>query len=309
MHGAHDHHGHGHRHHHHHPAPAPSGADPRWAIGIALNLAFVAVEATAGFLAGSTALLADAGHNLSDVLGLALAGGAAWLASRPGHSRRTWGWGKATVLAALVNGATLIFACGAIAWEALGRIGRPGEVDTLLVAVVAGAGVLVNAATAAMFLRGSKEDANLRGAFLHMAADAGVSAGVIVAAGLIALTGAFWIDPLVALAIVGVILWSSWGLLREALDLALDAVPPGVDPDAIRAWLAACEGVEAVHDLHVWPISTTETALTAHLVMPAGGGDAFLKETCAELSRRFRIGHATFQIERESLAGCADLHA
>jgi cobalt-zinc-cadmium efflux system protein len=302
----HGHHHHGHGHHHHH-GPADWG-DPRWLIGVGLNLAFVVVEAGAGLYADSTALLADAGHNLSDVLGLAMAGVAAWLAARPPSPRRTYGWGKATVLAALANAVGLVFACGAIAWEAVRRFSAPEPPQSGVIMAVAAAGVVVNGLTALLFLRGRESDANVRGAFLHMAADAAVSAGVIVAGALIWLTGKSWIDPLASLLVMGVVLWGTWDLLKEALHLAMDAVPRSVDVDAVRAALAERPGVAEVHDLHVWPLSTTETALTAHLVLPDGADDAFLAETSKLLHRRFGIGHATLQVERVSFGACEELH-
>lgn len=277
-------------------------------IGVGLNVAFVAAEATAGFWANSTALLADAGHNLSDVAGLLLAGTAVWLSKRVASPRRTYGWGKATVLAALVNAVALVFACGMIALEAVQRIGRPVETLPGVVMAVAALGVLVNGGTALLFMRGRESDANVRGAFLHMAADAGVSAGVIVAAGLIALTGATWIDPVVALLVVAAILAGTWGLLKEAFDLIVDAAPRSVDLAEVRAFLLARPGVAEIHDLHVWPISTSETALTAHLVRPEGGDSGFLRETAEGLRVKFGVGHATLQLETESLADCRRLH-
>lgn len=304
MHAGHHHHGHDHDHHH------GSSGGWRYGAGIALNLAFVAIEAVFGFWSDSAALLADAGHNLSDVLGLALAGAAAWLAARgSGNRQRTYGFGKATVLAALINGLFLVFACGAIGWEAVRRIGEAAHPASGVIMAVAAAGVVINTATALLFLSGRKADANVRGAFLHMAADAAVSAGVIVAGALIWWTGAAWIDTAASLIIVAVILYGTWDLLKEALDLALDAAPRDVDVDAVRDFLAACPGVSSVHDLHVWPISTTETALTAHLVREGGCDDDFIVETTAAIHARFGIGHATLQVEAISLHGCQDMHA
>jgi len=306
------HHGHGHDHgpggHHHHHGPA-NPKDPRWVIGVGLNLTFVAVEAVAGVIGHSTALLADAGHNLSDVLGLAMAGVAAWLAARPAGPRRTYGWGKATVLAALANAVALVFASGLIASEAIRRFASPELPESGLMMGVAAAGVLINGATALLFMRGRHEDVNVRGAFIHMAGDALISAGVIAAGGLIWLTGWAWIDPLVSLVVVGVVLVGTWGLFNEAFHLAMDAVPRGIDPEAVHDLLAAQPGVTAVHDLHVWPISTTEVALTAHLVRPVGADDAFLQTTCEALHNRFGIAHATLQVERAAHAACEDLHA
>jgi cobalt-zinc-cadmium efflux system protein len=304
-HGHHHHHHHGHGHHHGHAA----GGDARWLIGIALNGLFVLVEGGAGIFGHSMALLADAGHNLSDVMSLALAGAAAWLARRPSKPRRTYGFGKATVLAALANALLVVFACGFIASEAIARLRAPASPATTVMMAVAAAGVLINGLTALLFTRGREEDVNVRSAFVHMAADAAISAGVIVAGAAILLTGQAWIDPVASLLIVALILAGSWGVLKEAFDLAMDAAPASVDVDAVRAFLAACPGVSEVHDLHVWPLSTTETALTAHLVRAGGSDDVFLKGVCQQLHDRFGVGHATLQVEVESLAGCVELHA
>jgi cobalt-zinc-cadmium efflux system protein len=295
-------HAHGHDHGHAHQHPAPS--DKRYTIAIALNLGFVAIEAAAGIFANSTALLSDAAHNLSDVLGLALAGGAAWLAQRQAGSQRTYGYSKATVLAALANALVLVVACGGILWEALHRLFTPIETMPLIVMAVAGAGVVVNGATAMLFLRGRAEDVNVRGAYLHMLADAGVSAAVIAAGAAIWLTGQHWIDPALSVAVVLLILWSTWGLLQESLDLAMDAAPRGIDVAKVREFLAAQPGVTAVHDLHVWALGATKPALTAHLVRPEGGDDAFLAQVAAGISERFHIGHVTLQIERAQRDDC-----
>jgi cobalt-zinc-cadmium efflux system protein len=303
--------GHDHRHHHHghaHHAHAPAG-DSRWLIGIVLNGAFVVAEVVAGLIGRSMALLADAGHNLSDVMSLALAGAAAWLATRPSAPQRTYGFGKATVLAALANAVMVVFACGFIASEAIARLRTPAPPATGLMMGVAAAGVLINGLTAALFTRGRAEDANVRSAFTHMAADTAISAGVVAAGAAIMLTGRYWIDPAASLMIVVLILAGSWGVLKEAFDLAMDAAPASVDVAAVRAFLQTCPGVSDVHDLHVWPLSTTETALTAHLVRSSGGDDVFLKGVCQQLHARFGVGHATLQIEVESLAGCEELHA
>jgi cobalt-zinc-cadmium efflux system protein len=299
-------HGHAHHGHHHgHAHPAPSG-DWRYPAAIGLNLVFVAVEAAAGLWSGSTALLADAGHNLSDVLGLALAGGAAWLARQQATARRTYGFGKATILAALGNAVLLVFACGAIALEAVRRLFEPHEIQAPVVIAVALAGFVLNFATALLFLRGRREDVNVRGAFLHMAADAGVSLGVAVAGGLILLSGQRWIDPAVSLAIVAVILAGTWGLLKESMDLAMDTAPAGLDIAAVENFLRELPGVSAVHDLHVWNTSATETALTAHLVREAGADAAFLSHALAEIRARFGIRHATLQVEGAALDHCPD---
>ncbi|WP_454718158.1 cation diffusion facilitator family transporter [Caulobacter segnis] len=293
----HHHHGHGHGHggHHHH---APKDFGRAFAIGVALNLGFVLVEAGAGLITHSLALLADAGHNLSDVLGLLLAWGAAVLAKRAPSARRTYGLRKGTILASLANAALLLLAVGAIAWEAVRRFGAPEPVQTGPVMIVAAIGIAINTATALMFMKGAEDDLNIRGAFLHMAADAAVSAGVVVAALAMGITSWLWIDPVVSLAIVVVIVLGTWGLLRDSLDMALDAAPRGIDPGKVREWLAARPGVSEVHDLHIWAMSTTETALTAHVVRPLDGDhDQFLHDACAELASRFKIGHVTIQVE------------
>lgn len=301
----HDHaHGHGHHHHghshgpggHHHHAPKDFGR--AFAIGVALNLGFVLVEAGAGLITHSLALLADAGHNLSDVLGLLLAWGAAVLAKRAPSARRTYGLRKGTILASLANAALLLLAVGAIAWEAVRRFGSPEPVQTGPVMIVAAIGIAINTATALMFMKGAEDDLNVRGAFLHMAADAAVSAGVVVAALAMGLTNWLWIDPVVSLAIVVVIVMGTWGLLRDSLDMALDAAPRGIDPGKVREWLAGRPGVSEVHDLHIWAMSTTETAMTAHVVRPLDDShDQFLHDACAELASRFKIGHVTIQVE------------
>lgn len=296
----HDHaHGHGHHHHGHHGhSHAPKDFGRAFAIGTALNLGFVVVEAAAGLITGSLALLADAGHNLSDVLGLLLAWGAAVMAKRAPSLRRTYGLRKGTILASLANAALLLVAVGAIAWEAVRRFADPQPIETGPVMIVAAVGIAINTATALMFMRGSKEDLNVRGAFLHMAADAAVSAGVVVAAFAMSLTNWLWLDPVVSLAIVAVIMLGTWGLLRDSLDLALDATPRGIDPAKVRDWLATRPGVSEVHDLHIWAMSTTENALTAHVVRPLDEGhDQFLHDACAELASQFNIGHVTIQVE------------
>lgn len=290
-----DHHDHRHHAHGHHHAPAP--AERGFAPGVALNLGFVALEAAAGLAGGSLALLADAGHNLSDVLGLVLAWVAVRLARRRPTPRRTYGWHRGTILAALANAMLLLVAVGAIALGSVQRLLQPEPVATGLMLWVAAAGVVVNLGTALLFMRGRQADLNRRGAYLHMAADAGVSAGVVVGALLIRATGWLWVDPALGLLIAGVILAGTWSLLREAMDLVMDAVPPGIDPAAVAAFLAAQPGVSAVHDLHIWALGTTETALTAHLVrpgLPLEGG--FLAEAHAGLRARFGIAHATLQV-------------
>ena len=293
----------GHGHHHH--AHVPASYDRAFAIGTALNLGFVLVEAVFGVIANSVALLADAGHNLSDVLALLLAWGAAWLTRRQPTSRHTYGFGSSSILASLINAMLLLVAVGAIAFEAIGRIFRPEPVAEFTVIWVAAAGILVNGATAWMFMRGRERDINIRGAYLHMASDAAVSAGVVVAAIAIWATGWYWLDPLASLAISVVIVLGSLDLLKESTRLAMAAVPGGVDRTGVERYLAGLSGVSAVHDLHIWAISTTETALTAHLVRPAmGPDDEFLRGVAAELRTRFGIGHCTIQVEHDG----ADCH-
>jgi cobalt-zinc-cadmium efflux system protein len=307
----HDHgaHAHGHGHHYHHHAPPGGIGDWRYLIGIGLNLAFVVAEAIAGVLSNSTALFADASHNLSDVLGLALAGGAVWLAKRPSGTQRTYGFGKATVFAALINGLLLVFASGAIVWEAIHRFMQPAPVQSVTVMITAGLGVLINGVTALMFMRGREDDANVKAAFLHMAADAAISVGVISAGLLVLLTGAAWIDPLASIIIVVVILMGTWGLLREATDMAMDAAPRSIDVKAVRDYLGQQPGVAEVHDLHVWAMGASSSAMTAHLVMPEiVDNDAFLQGLCRTMERRFRIEHATFQIERSGFDCHPDHH-
>lgn len=291
-------HGHVHRDHGGHahgPGITPGRA---FAIGVALNMAFVVVEAGFGIFANSLALLADAAHNLSDVLGLLLAWGAASLARRAPSARFTYGLRGSTIMAAFANSVLLLVACGGIAWEAIGRFDVPVKIDGTVMIWVAAAGVVINGATAALFLRERKQDLNIRGAYLHMMADAAVSLGVVVAGAVILATGWVWLDPIISLVIVAVILFAAWGLMRDSLALSMQAVPHGVEPAGVRAHLAALPGVAEIHDLHIWAMSTTENALTVHLVMPGGHpGDAFLNELCRTFSERFGIHHATVQIE------------
>ena len=289
--------------HHEHHAPVDFGR--AFAVGTMLNLAFVGIEGTAGFLTDSVALLADAGHNLSDVLGLLVAWGGAELAKRPASTRFTYGLRGSSILAALANALLLLVAVGAITLEAVQRLSDPPHVPGLTVMAVAAVGIVVNLGTAALFARGRKGDVNIRGAYLHMAADAGVSAAVVVGGGLILWTGRTWIDPAMSLLVVAVILWSTWGLLKESLVMALHAVPAGIDPEGVRAALAALPGVTRVHDLHIWPMSTTEAALTAHLVIPGGHpGDGFLIDLQHRLAHDFGIDHTTVQIELGDGAEC-----
>jgi cobalt-zinc-cadmium efflux system protein len=283
-------------HHHHHAPPDYSRA---FAAGVALNLAFVVVEAVFGILSNSLALLTDAGHNLSDVLGLLLAWGAAALAAKRPSTRRTYGYSRATIIASLFSGLLLMGAVGAIGWEAFNRLLEPAAPAGGTIMIVAAIGVVINTATALLFLSGKDSDLNIRGAFLHMAADAAVSLGVVASGALILFFGFGWIDPLISLVIAAVIFLSTWGLLRDSLNLAVDAVPRNVDPGAVRAYLAGLPGVRAIHDLHIWPMSTTDTALTAHMVMDVfPANDQFLEQIAAVLQERFAIKHPTIQLER-----------
>ena len=293
----HDAHGHDHDHHgHDHSAPADFSA--AFAIGIVLNLGFVAVEVGYGVLSNSVALLADAGHNLSDVAALATAWGATLLAKRAASPRFTYGLRGSSILAALFNAMLLLVALGAIAWEAIRRLSDPQPVASTTVMIVAAAGIAVNGVTAWLFARGRKGDINVRAAFAHMLSDAVVSAGVVVAGFVILRTGWTWLDPVVSLVIAAVIVAGTWGLLRDSLAMALQGVPPGVELDAVHARLAALPGVAGAHHVHIWPVSTTETALTAHLLCPGGHpGDRFLSDAAHMLEHDFGIGHATLQIE------------
>lgn len=290
--------GHGHNH--------GQGSHGRaFAIGVTLNLTFVVVEFLFGHLSNSLSLVADAGHNLSDVLGLLLAWGAASLARRTPTPLRTYGLRRSSILAAVVNAVVLFMSVGAIAWESLQRVFIPEPVAGATVIWVAAIGIVVNGFTALLFLRGRRTDLNIRGAFLHMAADAAISAGVVVAGLAIMATGFAWIDPVVSLAIAAIIVWGTWGLLRDSLTMSLQAVPASIDPQAVRAYLGRLPGVATIHDLHIWPMSTTEVALTGHLVMPGGHpGDYFLNETAHELGHRFGVHHATLQIETDPGIAC-----
>jgi len=284
---------HGGRHHHHIP-----GSNRAFAVGVGLNLGFVIIEVGFGLWTNSLALLADAGHNFGDVIGLLLAWGAMRLALVKPSPRYTYGLGSSTILAALANAMLLILATGAIVWEATQRLSSPEPVAGGVVIGVALAGVLINGATALLFMRGSEHDLNLRGAYLHMAADAAVSLGVAAAGGLMLLGGWLWLDSATSIVIAVVILLSTWGLLRESAQLAMQAVPSRIDAVAVKNYLSSLIGVVEVHDLHIWGMSTTETALTAHLLMPNGHpGDDFFAEVADELDHRFRIGHPTLQIE------------
>jgi cobalt-zinc-cadmium efflux system protein len=290
------------RHDHEHP-PAPAAFDRAFAVGIALNIAFVAIEAFYGWKINSLALLADAGHNLSDVIGLVLAWGGALAGRLRPDARHTYGWQRASILAAFINALLLLVAMGSLAWEALQRLQSPQAVEGFTIMVVAGIGIVINTATALLFMRGRKSDLNIRGAFLHMAADALVSAGVVVAGGLALMFGWQWLDPVASLLIAGVIVLGTWSLFRQSLHLLFDGVPDSVDLHAVRALLEALPGVARVHDLHVWAMGTSQIALTAHLVMPDGAADdAFLRHATAQLHERFHIGHVTLQAMQVPIA-------
>ncbi|MEO5586510.1 MAG: cation diffusion facilitator family transporter [Novosphingobium sp.] len=297
-----------HDHNHHHSPPAAGGHGTAFAVAVALNLIFVVAEVAAGLASGSMALLADAGHNFGDVLSLLLAWGASILANRPPSARFTYGLKSSSILAAMANAALLWAALGAILIETIRRFADPAPVAGLTMTLVAAVGILVNGLSAILFAKGSKHDLNLRAAFQHLLADAAVSGGVVIAGLLIMATGLDWIDPVTSIIITVVIALGSWGLLRDSVKLGLLGVPQGIDETAVRGFLAGQPGVSAVHDLHIWPMSTTETALTAHLVIPQGHpGDAFLHHLAHELEHDFGIGHATIQVETV-LDACA-LHA
>jgi cobalt-zinc-cadmium efflux system protein len=303
----HHHHDHGHHHghgHHHHMEPGHGRA---FALAIGVNTAFVAIEFVYGFLANSTALMADAGHNLSDVLGLLLAWGAAVLAKRAPSARYTYGLRSSSILAALANALLLLLACGAIAWEAVQRFSAPPPVEGMTVSVVAAIGVAVNGFSAWLFMAGRKGDLNIRGAYLHMAADAAISLGVVVSGLVIMGTGWTWLDPAVSLVIVLVIVMGTWSLLRESTGLIMAGVPDNIDAAKIQGFLAQRPGVAEVHDMHIWAMSTTETALTAHLVMPGGyPGDRAIDDIVGQLRKDFDIHHCTLQVEEGTTEhGCA----
>jgi cobalt-zinc-cadmium efflux system protein len=300
-HGTHDHDhsgGHGHVH-------TPNDFGAVFAAATALNVGLVAVQVFYGIAAHSVALLADAGHNFGDALGLFIAWGAHAVAKLNPTKRYTYGFRSASILAALLNGVILLVATGAIAWEAIQRFFEPGEVAGLTVMVVAAIGIVVNGFSAWLLMAGQKGDLNIRGAFVHMVADAAVSLGVVVAGGVIILTGWNWLDPTVSLAISAVIVWGTWGLLREAVNHSLDAVPSDIDPKDVSKYLSDLPGVDGIHDLHVWAMSTTETALTCHLVMPKGHpGDEFLEKLYHQLHVKFGIEHPTLQIELGNAGAC-----
>ena len=297
-------HDHDHSHDHSH---APADFNNAFAIGIGLNMAFVAIEAFYGWRVNSLALLADAGHNLSDVIGLVLAWGGALAGKLRPDARHTYGWKRASILAAFINALLLLVAMGSLAWEAVHRLQSPQPMQGITIMVVAGIGIVVNTATALLFMRGRDTDLNIRGAFLHMAADALVSAAVVVAGGLALWFGWHWLDPVVSLVIAAVIVVGSWSLFRQSVHLLFDGVPDGVDLHAVQTLLESMPGVAAVHDLHVWAMGTSEIAMTAHLVMPQGpADDAFLQRATEQLYEHFRIAHVTIQVMRVPFgASCA----
>ena len=292
-------HGHGHVH-------APKNFGRAFLIGVLLNGGFVVVEAVFGILGNSLALLADAGHNLNDVLGLLLAWGASVLVKRSPSKRFTYGLRSTSILAALFNAILLMFVTGGIAWEAILRFGHPDNVESMTVIIVAACGIAVNLGTALMFMSGRKGDLNVRAAFNHMAGDAAISLGVVIAGFAILYTGWLWLDPAVSLGIALLVVIGTWGLLRDTINLTLHAVPQGIDPDQVRGYLAAIDGVSEVHDLHIWAMSTTETALTVHLLCPGGyPGDTARNQISEQLQKQFAIAHCTIQIETDAHVKCA----
>ena len=300
--------GHSHSECRHHPSDSKNQGRA-FAFAIVLNTVFVMTEFSYGFIANSTALMADAGHNLSDVLGLLLAWGAAILSRKAPNERYTYGLRSTSIMAAVANAMFLLVASGAIAWEAIHRFSQPPLVAGLTVTLVAGIGIVINGLSAWLFIKGSKGDLNIRGAYLHMAADTAVSLGVALAGIAMLYTGWYWLDPAISLVIVAVIVISTWGLLRESVQLALLAVPAHIDVTALEIYLRQCHGVTDIHDLHIWGMSTTENALTAHLVMPAGyPGDAFLDAIVETLNERFSIQHCTLQVEQGTTNHACALH-
>jgi len=293
----------------HNHATALQNINGAFTIGIVLNVIYIVVEVTYGLLINSMALLADAGHNFSDVLGLSLAWGASYLAKTASTEKRTYGFRKSTILAAFFNAILLMIAVGAITIEAVRKLILPAQVEGTTMMIVAGIGFIINAVTALLFMKGREKDLNIKGAFLHMAADAGVSLGVVIAGFVIISTGWLWVDPAISLVIVLVITIGTWGLLKDSFHLSMDAVPKGIDLKEVGKYLKGIEGVTEVHDLHIWAMSTTETALTAHLVIPdETKDDYFLKKICGELHNRFGIEHSTIQIEKSAQSANCEYH-
>jgi len=286
---------------HSHEHTINKGHSKAFAIGIGLNIAFVAVEIFYGLIANSSALLADAGHNASDVLSLIFAWTAVWLATIKPKGKYTYGLRKTTILVSILNALLLFGAVIFIGWDAIGKLNDPEPVAGTQVMIVAGIGVLINTMTALLFMKGQKDDLNIKGAFLHMAADAGVSLGVVIAGLLISLTGIQWIDPVMSFIIILVILWGTWRLFTDSIDLALDAVPKHIDLEKVRELLLSTNGIDDIHDLHIWAMSTTRVALTAHLIMPEGYDDNFISNLQEQLQDKFGIGHTTLQIENKKI--------
>ncbi len=276
-----------------------------FAIGIALNLIYIIIEASYGFMINSLALIADAGHNLSDVLGLLLAWGASYLVKKAATEKHTYGFRKSSVLAALLNALILLVAIGAITWEAIGRFGNPQIIEGKIVMIVAGIGVLINSATALLFFSGRKQDLNIKGAFLHMAADAGISLGVVIVGVALIYTSLHWLDPLISILIALIIFWGTWGLLKDSVNLALDAVPENIDKKDIEQYLASLPEIEKFHDLHIWALSTTETALTVHAVVHhACDRNRLIEAISDQLKHKYNIIHSTIQLEDLSKTDC-----
>lgn len=303
-------HQHNHGHDHSHPHTLELHPSRAFLIGIILNISFVVVETIYGFLTNSLSLLADAGHNFGDVIGLVLSWGAIWLAQRKASSQFTYGLKGSTILAALGNAVLLLIAVGAIVWEAIQRLRTPEPVPGVTMMIVAFIGILINAATAFLFFKNRKSDINIKSAFMHMAADALVSLGVVIAGLIVLKTNWVWIDPLVGIIIAVVITMGTWSLFKESLSLALSAVPSSIDRSAVHKFLENVDGVSKVHDLHIWGMSTTETALTAHLIMPSGhSGDYFLKNLSKEIQHKFQIAHITIQVERGDGGSACELES
>jgi cobalt-zinc-cadmium efflux system protein len=300
----HEHHDHGHHHGHAH---GPISNSRAFAVGIGLNLAFVVVEVVYGVVAHSVALLADAGHNFGDVLGLGLSWGATALASLKPSKRRTFGFRRSTIVASVANALILLFVTGGLTWESIRRLFAPEPTQGRTMIFVAIVGCVVNASSALLFMSQGKRDLNLRSAFLHLASDAVLALGVAIAGGIILMTGWLWLDPAVSIVLAITILTGTWSLMKKSLDLMLDAVPEGIDPEQVKAYLSGLPGVVEVHDLHIWALSTTETALTAHVVMPGSSQrPTFLADVCSALRARFDIEHSTLQIDPEDApAPCA----
>ena len=292
---------------HSHQHPTPNNYTFAFAVGTALNIIFVIVEAVFGFLSNSLALIADAGHNLGDVLALLLSWGATYLAQRKPTKTKTYGFRRGTILAAFISSLILLMTMSIVAWEAIGRFSNPYEVNSLTIIIVAAIGVVINTITALLFFSSQHEDLNIRAAFIHMAADAGVSLGVVIAGIAIMFTGILWFDPAISLLIVVVIVISTWSIFRDSFNLALDGVPKDIDVEEVRSFILEQDGITEIHDLHIWAMSTTQVALTAHLVRDSDSiDDKFLHRLSKELQERFNIIHPTIQIESGKQAHLCD---